>query len=113
MGPPARLTASGSSCLRVFFFQAEDGIRDRGVTVFLTTHRLEEAERLCHRIAILNTTLRIVGAPAELRHRLFSSALEVRTTAPLENPDAVFRAVPGADAWRSLGEASYRVNSRD
>jgi len=25
-----------------------DGLRERGVTVFLTTHRLEEAERLCH-----------------------------------------------------------------
>jgi ABC-2 type transport system ATP-binding protein len=29
-----------------------------GVTIFLTTHRLEEAERLCDRVAILNTTLR-------------------------------------------------------
>jgi ABC-2 type transport system ATP-binding protein len=27
-----------------------------GVTIFLTTHRLEEAERLCDRVAILNTT---------------------------------------------------------
>jgi ABC-type Na+ transport system ATPase subunit NatA/ABC-type transport system involved in multi-copper enzyme maturation permease subunit len=32
-------------------------LRERGVTIFLTTHRLEEAERLCHRVAILNTTL--------------------------------------------------------
>src|SRR4029077_8313874 len=31
------------------------GLRERGVTVFLTTHRLEEAERLCDRVAILNT----------------------------------------------------------
>jgi len=29
------------------------GLRDEGVTVFLTTHYLEEAERLCDRIAII------------------------------------------------------------
>jgi ABC-2 type transport system ATP-binding protein len=33
----------------------------RGVTIFLTTHRLEEAERLCDRVAIMNTTLRTIG----------------------------------------------------
>ena len=30
-------------------------LREHGVTIFLTTHRLEEAERLCDRVAILNT----------------------------------------------------------
>jgi ABC-2 type transport system ATP-binding protein len=29
------------------------GLRDEGVTVFLTTHYLEEAERLCDRIAVI------------------------------------------------------------
>src|ERR1700723_1428740 len=29
------------------------GIRDRGKTVFLTTHLMEEAERLCDRVAII------------------------------------------------------------
>ena len=42
-----------------------------GVTIFLTTHRLEEAERLCDRVAILNTTLRTIGRPDELREQLF------------------------------------------
>ncbi len=56
-----------------------DGLRERGVTVFLTTHRLEEAERLCDRVAILNTRLRTIGRPDELRDRLFTKALVVRT----------------------------------
>ena len=52
-----------------------------GVTIFLTTHRLEEAERLCDRVAILNTTLRAIGRPSELRDELFAKALTVRTLA--------------------------------
>jgi ABC-type Na+ transport system ATPase subunit NatA len=33
-------------------------LKGRGVTVFLTTHRLDEAQRLCDRVAIMSTTLR-------------------------------------------------------
>jgi ABC-2 type transport system ATP-binding protein len=29
------------------------GLRDEGITVFLTTHYLEEAERLCDRVAMM------------------------------------------------------------
>ena len=61
-------------------------LRERGVTIFLTTHRLDEAERLCHRVAILNTTLRLVGRPDELRKRLFNQALEVRVRGSLDDP---------------------------
>ena len=42
-------------------------IRDRGTTVFLTTHLMEEAERLCDRVAIIEHGRIIeVGTPAEL-----------------------------------------------
>jgi ABC-2 type transport system ATP-binding protein len=42
-------------------------IRDRGTTVFLTTHLMEEAERLCDRVAIIEHGRIIeVGSPAEL-----------------------------------------------
>src|SRR5258707_12430428 len=64
--------------------------RDRGVAFFLTTHRLDEAERLCDRVAILNTTLRMIGRPADLRDRLFTKTLLVRGAGPLDGPDAVF-----------------------
>jgi ABC-2 type transport system ATP-binding protein len=43
------------------------GIRDRGTTVFLTTHLMEEAERLCDRVAIIEHGRIIeVGTPDEL-----------------------------------------------
>jgi ABC-2 type transport system ATP-binding protein len=43
------------------------GIRDRGTTVFLTTHLMEEAERLCDRVAIIEHGRLIeVGAPDDL-----------------------------------------------
>jgi ABC-2 type transport system ATP-binding protein len=89
-----------------------DGLRERGVTVFLTTHRLAEAERLCDRVAILNTGLRTIGRPDELRDRLFTKSLLVRTVAPLASPDAVF-AVAGVDGWRAEDTSSYMLTVSD
>jgi ABC-2 type transport system ATP-binding protein len=43
------------------------GIRDRGTTVFLTTHLMEEAERLCDRVAIIEHGRIIeMGTPDDL-----------------------------------------------
>ena len=84
-----------------------DGLRQRGVTIFLTTHRLEEAERLCDRVAILNTTLRTIGRPDELRDRLFEKTLTVRTRVALPEPGAVFGGVPGVDRWRQYSPMTY------
>jgi ABC-2 type transport system ATP-binding protein len=43
------------------------GIRDRGTTVFLTTHLMEEAEKLCDRVAIIEHGRIIeLGTPEEL-----------------------------------------------
>jgi ABC-2 type transport system ATP-binding protein len=90
-----------------------NGLRQRGVTVFLTTHRLEEAERLCDRVAILNTTLRLVGRPDELRERLFTRSLVVETLTPIAAPDAVFNATDGVESWRPDGASSYVLTVDD
>jgi ABC-2 type transport system ATP-binding protein len=90
-----------------------NGLRQRGVTVFLTTHRLEEAERLCDRVAILNTTLRLVGRPDALRERLFSRSLVVETLKPLVDPDHVFKSITGVESWRPDGASSYVLGVTD
>ena len=88
-------------------------LRRRGVTVFLTTHRLEEAERLCDRVAILNTRLRSVGRTEELRESLFSRSLAVETAIPLEAPDHIFNRDTGVDDWRSDDPTHYVLNVTD
>jgi len=74
-----------------------------GVTIFLTTHRLEEAERLCDRVAILNTTLRMLGRPAELRDRLFAKTLTAK----------VFAGLPAVDGRRHDAFDTYVLTVSD
>ena len=82
-------------------------LKERGVTIFLTTHRLEEAERLCDRVAILNTNLRLIGRPDELREQLFTRSLDVRVRAPLDDPAAGPRRCARG---RSMGADSVRLH---
>ncbi len=84
-----------------------DGLRQRGVTIFLTTHRLEEAERLCDRVAILNTTLRTIGRPDELRDQLFAKTLTVRTLAALPEPDRTLGGLPAVEGWHRDESGAY------
>src|SRR6186713_1360898 len=74
------------------------GIRDRGTTVFLTTHLMEEAERLCDRVAIIEHGRLIeVDTPAGLVARHCPDRAVILATADLTAPDR-FRALAGVDA---------------
>jgi ABC-2 type transport system ATP-binding protein len=90
-----------------------ENLRKEGKTIFLTTHRLEEAERLCDRVAILNTTLRRIGRPQDLRDQLFAKTLEVSTAAPLADPAAVFGAIASITSWSADGPAKYVLTVTD
>jgi ABC-2 type transport system ATP-binding protein len=50
-----------------------------GVTVFLTTHNLAEAEKLCHQVGVIRQgRLIALGSPEALRNRSGSQRVEVR-----------------------------------
>jgi ABC-2 type transport system ATP-binding protein len=46
-------------------------LKQQGTTIFLCTHNLDEADRLCQRIAIFKTRLIIVDSPENLRNQLY------------------------------------------
>ena len=55
------------------------GLRDRGVTVFLTTHYLEEADALCDRVMIIDDgTIVAEGSPRELKRDIVGDAVVLR-----------------------------------
>jgi ABC-2 type transport system ATP-binding protein len=64
-----------------------EGIRDRGVTVVLVTHFMEEAERLADRVAVIDAgRLVAIDSPAGLVSRLDTGQrIRFRPTTPLDD----------------------------
>jgi ABC-2 type transport system ATP-binding protein len=73
------------------------GIRKRGKTVFLTTHLMEEAERLCDRVAIIEHGRIIdIGTPEALVQRHCPERTVVLTTDD-GNAEEQLRAIPNCE----------------
>lgn len=86
-------------------------IADRGQTIVLTTHYLDEAETLCDRVAIMDRgRILALDSPAHLVRDLdVPTRITVRAGA-LSRDDAL--AVPGVAAARHVGE-DLVIESRD
>ena len=78
-------------------------IRDRGKTVFLTTHLMEEAERLCDRVAIMEHGRIIdIDTPSALIARHCPDRTVVLSTAdPVDA--SPFRAIPTVESVTCVG----------
>jgi len=70
-------------------------LRDEGVTIFLTTHYLEEADTLAERIAIIDHG-RIVaeGTPGDLKRQISGDVIEIGAGSDLKRTLAVLQAQP-------------------
>ena len=100
--PTAGLDAEAAAALRDDIAQL---VREDGLTVFLTTHHLEEVERLCDSVAVIRAGKLIAqGSPRELAAR--SSRPEVTVVATNVSDAAI-------EAVRALrGVASVARNDR-
>lgn len=84
-------------------------LRKQGMTILLTTHLLDEAERLCQRIGILkNGEILAEGTLAELRERI--PAAEILTVHTSDEAGAIARArEQGFKPRRYGGELAFWV----
>ncbi|QQR74642.1 MAG: ABC transporter ATP-binding protein [Holophagales bacterium] len=89
-----------------------EALKRRGRTVLLTTHYMEEAARLCDRVAIVDRGRRLaLGTPAELVASLGAEhVIELAVDGELDA--AALAALPGVEAVRH-DEALWRLTVRD
>ena len=67
--PTANLDPESSKVVTDFILQ----LRREGKTIFLNTHNLDEAQRICDRIGILKTSLLTVNTPEQLRRSVWGN----------------------------------------
>ncbi len=72
-----------------------ENMRDQGKTVFLTTHYMEEAERLCDRVAVIDHGKIIaIGSPRQLINEHFHESAIQFELAPAP-PEVILKTFPG------------------
>jgi ABC-2 type transport system ATP-binding protein len=72
--PTANLDPESAKTVRDFILE----LKKQGRTIFLNTHNLDEAQRLCDRIGIIKTKLLTIGTPEQLRGSLSKPKTEIR-----------------------------------
>jgi len=65
--PTSSLDPEAARLVREFIV----GLKREGRTIFICTHNLDEADRLCDRIAVINTRLLALDTPSALRRQLY------------------------------------------
>ncbi len=86
--------------------------KEEGKTIFLTTHTMQEADQLCHRVAIIHEgRIVAIGSPDELKSRVKKKGvLEVETSKiSLE----VVEKIRGLEGVRSMGVSVRRNDSKE
>ncbi|MDP9320220.1 MAG: ABC transporter ATP-binding protein [Chloroflexota bacterium] len=84
--PTTGLDPDAARTVREFIAQ----IRGEGRTVFLCTHNLDEADRLCDRIAFFRRSVIRIDTPARFRAELYGHATEFRIL-PSPRPEDLAR----------------------
>jgi len=88
--PTAGLDPESARLVRDFIAE----LRLEGRTIFMCTHNLDEADRLCDRIAVFKTRLLVVDSPAKLRSSLFGRKVVFHLRELDEDLSSKVRALP-------------------
>jgi ABC-2 type transport system ATP-binding protein len=79
--PTAGLDPEASHLVREFIAE----LKKEGRTIFLCTHNLDEADRLCDRVGVFKTRLLVVDTPMKLRNSVFGRKVVIHLRSADEN----------------------------
>jgi ABC-2 type transport system ATP-binding protein len=88
--PTAALDPEASHLVHDFIAE----LKKEGRTIFLCTHNLDEADRLCDRVGVFKTRLLVVDTPANLRSQLFGRRVVFHLLNSNETIASSIRALP-------------------
>ncbi len=88
--PTAGLDPEASHLVREFIAE----LKKEGRTIFLCTHNLDEADRLCDRVGVFKTRLLVVDTPANLRNSVFGRRVVFHLRSADEKTADVLRRLP-------------------
>jgi len=109
--PTSALDPEAAKTVRDFI----ETLRGQGRTIFLCTHNLDEAERLCDRIGVFRQRLIAVDTPDALRRQLFGRQTVVHlapSSAATEGLAATVRALPFVQHVELLAPADAQEGGR-
>jgi ABC-2 type transport system ATP-binding protein len=105
--PTSGLDPEAARVVREFI----EELRGQGRTIFLCTHNLDEADRLCDRIGVIQQRLIRVDTPARLRQSLYGRGVSIRLRAVGPEHVAAVRALPFVQQVdQAAGELSIKLD---
>jgi ABC-2 type transport system ATP-binding protein len=98
--PTAGLDPEAAHLVRDFI----EELRKEGRTIFLCTHNLDEADRLCDRIGVFKTHLLVVDTPTNLRQQVFGRKVVFHLQRIEESYLALLRSMPFVKEARAVDD---------
>ena len=78
-------------------------LRKKGMTIFVTTHYMDEADRFCDRVGIISHgKIAALGTPAALKAELEKAVITAQVSGSPKNPFAI-------DGVRCLGQQDHEI----
>ena len=88
--PTAGLDPEAAHLVRDFI----EELKNEGRTIFICTHNLDEADRLCDRVGVFKTHLLVVDTPANLRKSVFGRKVVFHLRIANEEIASIIRKLP-------------------
>ncbi|MFA5406214.1 MAG: ABC transporter ATP-binding protein [Candidatus Nanoarchaeia archaeon] len=101
--PTAGLDPQASKIIRELILS----LKAKNRVIFINTHNLPEAQRICDRVAVLDKNVISIGRPSDLEHSLFKSRLMIELT---KLSPRIISALKGYDYKRQGNKLIVTIN---